>query len=37
MDRAMPAPDRRPVSDVSSGVGLAGLAGLIFWIVVCRN
>lgn len=37
MDKAMPAPDRRPVSDVSSGVGLAGLAGLIFWIVVCRN
>ena len=27
----------RPESDVSAGVGLAGLAGLFFWIVVCRN
>ncbi len=37
MDSAVPAPSRRPASDVSSGVGLAGLAGLLFWIVVCRN
>ncbi len=29
--------DPRPVSDVSAGVGLAGLCGLFFWIVVCRN
>ena len=28
---------RRPVSDVSSGVGLAGLLGLFAWIAVCRN
>lgn len=27
----------RPESDVSAGVGLAGLAGLFFWIAVCRN
>jgi hypothetical protein len=37
MDDAMPAPRNRPESDVSSGVGLAGLAGLVVWIVVCRN
>jgi protein-S-isoprenylcysteine O-methyltransferase Ste14 len=29
--------DRRPASDVSSGVGLAGLAGLFVWIAICRN
>ncbi len=29
--------DPRPVSDVSSGVGLAGLCGLFAWIAVCRN
>jgi len=26
-----------PPSDVSAGVGLAGLAGLLFWVLVCRN
>lgn len=26
-----------PQSDVSAGVGLAGLAGLFFWIMVCRS
>ena len=29
-------PDR-PVSDVSAGVGLSGLAGLLIWLVICRN
>jgi protein-S-isoprenylcysteine O-methyltransferase Ste14 len=28
---------QRPPSDVSAGVGLAGLAGLFAWILVCRN
>lgn len=32
-----PAADPRPQSDVSAGVGLAGLAGLALWILVCRN
>ncbi len=27
----------RPVSDVSSGVGLSGLLGLFVWIAICRN
>lgn len=27
----------RPASDVSAGVGLAGLAGLALWILVCRS
>jgi protein-S-isoprenylcysteine O-methyltransferase Ste14 len=38
-DPAVPpvAPARRPVSDVSTGVGLAGLAGLFAWIAVCRS
>jgi protein-S-isoprenylcysteine O-methyltransferase Ste14 len=27
----------RPPSDVSAGVGVAGLLGLLAWIVVCRN
>ena len=31
---AHPAPPR---SDVSAGVGLAGLAGLLAWLLVCRN
>jgi len=33
----MRASDPRPTSDVSTGVGLAGLSGLIAWIVVCRQ
>jgi protein-S-isoprenylcysteine O-methyltransferase Ste14 len=33
----MSARDPRPVSDVSAGVGLAGLAGLCAWIAVCRE
>ena len=33
----MSARDPRPASDVSTGVGLAGLAGLLAWIVVCRE
>jgi len=31
------AADTRPVSDVSSGVGLSGLFGLFVWILICRN
>ncbi len=27
----------RPVSDVSAGVGLIGVAGLFAWILICRN
>jgi protein-S-isoprenylcysteine O-methyltransferase Ste14 len=30
-------PDPRPESDVSAAVGLCGLAGLFFWLLVCRN
>ena len=30
-------PPRPPVSDVSTGVGLAGLAGLFVWIAFCRS
>ena len=30
-------PLRLPVSDVSTGVGFAGLAGLFVWIAVCRS
>jgi hypothetical protein len=33
----MSAPVSRPASDVSAGVGLAGLAGLAAWIFVCRE
>ena len=29
-------PVERPASDVSSGVGLVGLAGLFLWLIVCR-
>ena len=32
-----PAPAARPASDVSTAVGLAGLAGLLLWIMVCRQ
>lgn len=32
-----PLADPRPRSAVSSGVGLAGLAGLFFWLLVARN
>ncbi|MCC6826804.1 MAG: DUF1295 domain-containing protein [Novosphingobium sp.] len=31
------APAARPASDVSAGVGLAGLFGLFAWIAICRN
>jgi protein-S-isoprenylcysteine O-methyltransferase Ste14 len=31
-----PSPTALPRSDVSTGVGLAGLAGLVGWIMVCR-
>lgn len=31
------APTRRPVSDVSAGVGLSGLVALVAWLLVCRN
>ena len=34
---ATPAPASLPQSDVSSGVGLAGLIGLIVWILFCRT
>ena len=33
----MSASDPRPPSDVSAGVGLAGLVGLCAWIVICRE
>ena len=31
------SPPVRPSSDVSAAVGLCGLAGLVFWVLVCRN
>lgn len=31
------APDPRPTSAVSSAVGLAGLAGLVLWLLIARN
>jgi protein-S-isoprenylcysteine O-methyltransferase Ste14 len=34
---ALPAPPAPPRSDVSTGVGLVGLAGLFVWIAFCRN
>ncbi|WP_338467717.1 DUF1295 domain-containing protein [Novosphingobium sp. ZN18A2] len=37
MSAQEPAADRRPESDVSAGVGLAGLAGLFAWLLVCRK
>lgn len=33
----MPPSVSRPVSDVSSAVGLAGLFGLFLWLAICRN
>lgn len=35
--RATAPADPRPASDVSVGVGLAGLAGLFAWLLICRN
>jgi len=32
-----PARPKRPASDVSASVGLSGLAGLIVWLMICRN
>lgn len=37
MSAYSPAAGPRPESDVSAGVGLAGLLGLFAWILVCRN
>ena len=37
MSAHSPTTDPRPASDVSTGVGLSGLAGLLLWIAVCRN
>ena len=33
----MTTPASRPPSDVSAGVGLSGLLGLTFWVLLCRN
>ena len=27
----------RPTSDISTGVGLVGVLGLIVWVLICRN
>ena len=35
--RATVPADPRPASDVSAGVGLAGLAGLFAWLLICRH
>jgi protein-S-isoprenylcysteine O-methyltransferase Ste14 len=37
MSSAASGADPRPESDVSSGVGLAGLLGLFVWLSICRN
>lgn len=37
MSRHSHGADPRPASDVSSGVGLAGLFGLFLWLAICRN
>jgi protein-S-isoprenylcysteine O-methyltransferase Ste14 len=37
MSERQQVPAFRPVSDVSAGVGLAGLFGLFLWIAICRN
>lgn len=36
MSARSPSAEPRPPSDVSAGVGLAGLAGLLAWMMVCR-
>jgi len=36
IEQVSPRP-ARPASDVSAGVGLAGLAGLLVWLLICRN
>lgn len=36
MTKTAPPADPRPPSDVSAGVGLAGLAGLCGWVLVCH-
>ncbi len=37
MSGAAALPNSPPASDVSPAVGLVGLAGLLVWIVICRN
>ena len=37
MSNAQTTARRRPVSDVSAGVGLSGLAALFCWLMICRN
>ena len=37
MSEASKPTESRPVSDVSAGVGLSGLAALVIWLLVCRN
>ena len=37
MSHAPTAPEHRPASDVSAGVGLCGVAALVVWLLVCRN
>lgn len=37
MEQQAEASGRRPASDVSPGVGLAGLLGLFVWVAICRN
>ncbi|WP_225204761.1 methyltransferase family protein [Novosphingobium huizhouense] len=37
MKTSTAVPSARPQSDVSAGVGLCGVAGLLFWLVVCRE
>jgi len=37
MTAAPPIVSKPPASDVSAGVGLAGLAGLFVWVMICRE
>ncbi|WP_338642836.1 protein-S-isoprenylcysteine methyltransferase [Novosphingobium olei] len=37
MSMSPPVPANRPPSDISAGVGLCGVAGLLFWLMVCRE